>query len=166
MTTIADALEIMTVIAACHHRTAPRTDDHEAAIATAKIWAELLDPYQLPQTDLIAAIKQRARACADAPEPSDIIRIARQIRGDRTTNPDPDEPTREDLYQRRSEDKAAPDPAPYPEDWTPEQRVSAYWYTLARGITVQTDTGWNAVLTQIEREHQRHHDLCKTEAPQ
>jgi hypothetical protein len=84
VTTTADALEIMTVVAACHHRTAPRMDDEQAALATASIWAELFSTYKLELRDLIAAVKKRALGHADAPEPAEIIQFAREIRRDRT----------------------------------------------------------------------------------
>ncbi|POY15212.1 hypothetical protein [Mycobacterium kansasii] len=83
MTTPADALDVMTVVAACHHRTAPRMDDEQAALATALIWAELFSAYKLDLTDLIAAVKKRALTHADAPEPAEIIQFAREIRRDR-----------------------------------------------------------------------------------
>lgn len=83
MTTTADALEIMTIVAACHHRTAPRMDDHEAALATARVWADLFSTYRLELPDLIAAVKKRAATHPDAPEPAEIITFAREIRRDR-----------------------------------------------------------------------------------
>lgn len=83
MTTTADALEVMTIVAACHHRTAPRLDDHEAALATARVWADLFSTYQLELPDLIAAVKKRAATHPDAPEPAEIITFAREIRRDR-----------------------------------------------------------------------------------
>ena len=70
MTTTADALEVMTLVAACHHRTAPRMDDEQATIATATIWAELFSQYRLELPDLFAAVKRRALTQADAPEPA------------------------------------------------------------------------------------------------
>jgi hypothetical protein len=83
MTTPADVLEIMTIVAACHHRTAPRMDDHDATRATAAIWADLFNVYELELPDLIAAVKKRALSHADAPEPAEIIQFAREIRHDR-----------------------------------------------------------------------------------
>ena len=91
MTTTADALEVMTVVAACHHRTAPRMDDRDATRATATIWAELFDQYRLDLPDLIAAVKKRALAHADAPEPAEIITFAREIRRDRAEREDRDQ---------------------------------------------------------------------------
>lgn len=84
MTSPADALEVMAIVAACHHRTAPRMDDHEATLVTARIWAGLFDVYKLELADLIAAVKKRALSFADAPEPAEIIQFAREIRRDRT----------------------------------------------------------------------------------
>lgn len=84
MTTTADALEVMTVVAACHHRTAPRMDDRQATLATANIWAELFTVYRLELPDLLAAVKKRALSHAEAPEPAEIIQFAREIRRDRT----------------------------------------------------------------------------------
>lgn len=84
MTTTAQALEVMTIVAACHHRTAPRMDDEQATLATALIWAELFSVYKLELQDLINAVKKRALTHADAPEPAEIIAFARDIRTERT----------------------------------------------------------------------------------
>jgi hypothetical protein len=83
MTTIADALEVMTLVSVCHHRTAPRMDDRDVAKATAGVWAELFSTYRLELPDLLAAVKKRALSHPDAPEPADIIAFAREIRRDR-----------------------------------------------------------------------------------
>ncbi|ART68185.1 hypothetical protein BTO20_05930 [Mycobacterium dioxanotrophicus] len=83
MTTVADALEVMTLIVACHHRTAPRMDDREATIATATIWAELFSQYGLELPDLLAGVKRRALGNAEAPEPAEIITAAREYRAQR-----------------------------------------------------------------------------------
>lgn len=83
MTTRSEALKVMTVVAACHHRTAPRMDDPDVARATADIWAELFSRYNLALPDLIAAVKQRALKHPEAPEPAEIIAVAREIRRDR-----------------------------------------------------------------------------------
>lgn len=85
MITTADALDVMTVVAACHRRTAPRMDDEEATLATAAIWAELFNEYRLTQADLIKAVKKRALTNADAPEPAEIIHFAREIRRERSS---------------------------------------------------------------------------------
>lgn len=82
-TTPADAMQVLLIVQACHRRTAPRMDDEQAARATATIWAELFNTYQLELPDLIAAVKKRAATHADAPEPAEIISVAREIRRDR-----------------------------------------------------------------------------------
>lgn len=105
MTTTADALEVMTIVAACHHRTAPRMDDHQAALATARIWAELFDTYKLELPDLIAAVKKRALGHPEAPEPAEIITFAREIRRDRTERESTEE--RESREDRRDADLEA-----------------------------------------------------------
>lgn len=83
MTTVSEAIEVMGVVAACHHRTAPRMDDREAVLVTANIWAELFSVYGLDVDILKDAVKKRATTSADAPEPAEIIAVAREIRRDR-----------------------------------------------------------------------------------
>ena len=97
MTSVSDVIEVMGVVAACHHRTAPRMDDREAVLVTAGIWAELFSAYNLSKADLVAAVKKRARGAADAPEPSEIIAVAREIRNDRIDRMDPDERPRREV---------------------------------------------------------------------
>lgn len=84
--TRADALEVMTLVAACHRRTAPRMDDEQVALATAEVWAELFTKQNLRKGDLLAAVKQRAQSESDAPEPADIIRVALKIRRERAAD--------------------------------------------------------------------------------
>ncbi len=84
MVTTADVLDLMMLISACHHRTAPRMDDREVAIGTANVWAELFNRHALAVADLEAAVKRRAESEADAPEPAEIIRFARDVRALRT----------------------------------------------------------------------------------
>lgn len=83
MITTADALEVMTIVAACHHRTAPRMDDREVTLVTAKTWADLFNEFRLELADLIAAVKKRAARNEIAPEPAEIIQFARDIRNER-----------------------------------------------------------------------------------
>lgn len=109
MISTADALDLMTLITACHRRTAPRMDDREVAIATATTWAELFNAQKLEMPDLTASVKLRAQSEADAPEPAEIIRLARQRRAERCERETPAErEAREDrrdaaLAQRRAE---------------------------------------------------------------
>lgn len=80
MITTADAMEVMLVVQACHRRTAPRMDDEQVAVATATIWAELFNDWKLTLPHLIKAVKTRASYEAEAPEPAEIIKFARDIR--------------------------------------------------------------------------------------
>lgn len=105
MITTADALDVMTVVAACHRRTAPRMDDEQAALATATIWAELFNVHELTPDDLIAAVKKRATAHADSPEPAEIIAFARDIRRERRAR-SVDRSEFEQLCESKSEDAA------------------------------------------------------------
>lgn len=107
MTSRADAIEVMTIVAACHRRTAPRMDDEQATLATASVWAELFSQYQLELQDLVAAVKKRALAAAEAPEPAEIIAFAREIRRDRTEREsDAERDARQARHDRRIADAA------------------------------------------------------------
>ena len=97
MTTTADVMEVMGMIAACHRRTAPHMDDRDSVRVTAQVWAELFSAYNLSKDDLVAAVKKRARGAADAPEPAEIIAVAREIRNDRIDRMDPDERPRREV---------------------------------------------------------------------
>jgi len=92
--TPADAMEVLTLIAACHHRTAPRLDDEATARATATVWAELLNAHRLDKADALAAVKRRAATNPVAPEPAEVIAVAREIRRDRDARTGPTTPTR------------------------------------------------------------------------
>lgn len=84
--TRADALEVMSCVAACHPRTAPRWhDDPDATKFTADIWADMFNRHNLELRDLLTAVKDRAADTADtAPEPGEIIQVARAIRRSRS----------------------------------------------------------------------------------
>lgn len=152
MTTPADALEVMAIVAACHHRTAPRMDDPEAALVTAKLWSELFDGYDFTVGELIAAVKSRARGCPDAPEAADIIRVARSARSDRMERAEiaaDEHGYGEGHYP--GDAKAAPDLAAYPDDWDSAQRTTAYWYALRLHAVPQTTAGWKALAAQLKQ---------------
>jgi hypothetical protein len=175
MTTTADALEILTVVTACHHRTAPRLDDPEVAKATADLWADLLSGYDLTCTEYIEAVKQRAKSCPDAPEPADLIRVARATRQEALwrDEPEPDYHRSGDYHRSAvdpGDEKAAPDPPDYPREWTTEQRVSAYWHAVRLRAMPTTTKGWHAILKQLEqqREHRREQvaEIMETEGTQ
>lgn len=85
MITRSDALEIMTAVIGAHPRTAPRWhDDPDAAKVTADIWADMFNRHKLNKRDLLDAVVRRA---ADnpltAPEPGEIIAVARGVRRER-----------------------------------------------------------------------------------
>lgn len=152
MITPADALEVMAVVAACHHRTAPRMDDREAALVIAKHWADLLDGYDFTVPELIKAVKSRAKVCPDAPEAADIIRVARSARSEqmsRNAAPVADTDSWDGHYP--GDAKAAPDLAPYPAEWDSNQRLSAYWYALRMHAVPQSTSGWKALAAQLKR---------------
>lgn len=86
MITRADALDVMTAVVGAHPRTAPRWhDDPQAATATADVWAQMFNRHHLDRDTLVAAVVTRA---ADqpltAPEPGEIIAVARQLRRNRS----------------------------------------------------------------------------------
>lgn len=103
MITPADAMQVLLIVQACHRRTAPRMDDEDAIRVTAGIWAELFNHHRLELPDLIAAVKRRALTEADAPEPAEIITVARQIRRDRDAATGPT-PAYEALCEAKGED--------------------------------------------------------------
>lgn len=150
MTTPADALEVMTIVAACHHRTAPRMDDPEAAFATAKIWSELFDGYDFTTAELIAAVKHRAKSCPDAPEAADIIRVARATRTDQMARAVNVGTTHVADEHYPGDAKAAPDAAEFPADWDTEKRTAAYWYAMRLHALPRSTRGWQAIAEQIE----------------
>lgn len=159
MITTADVLEVMTVITACHHKTAPRMDDEQVTMATAKIWLDLLARYDFTKDDLVAAVKSRAEVCPDAPEAADVIRVARAARSDRMERaPLPEfRPPRhgddDDYdYRRPGDAKAASDPGEYPREWSSEQRLAAYWHALRLHAIPSTAAGWKSIATQLERK--------------
>lgn len=117
MITTADALELVALVAACHYRTAPRMDDREVVLATASVWAELFNEHKFDLPDLIAAVKQRAKGISEAPEPADIIRVARAIRAERNEREELAElEARQSTWEAKGADDtpaiAAPAPAP------------------------------------------------------
>lgn len=108
MTSISDAIEVMGVVAACHHRTAPRMDDRQAVLVTAGVWAELFSLYNLSLADLLAAVKKRALTAPDAPEPAEIIAVAREIRRDRSDREsDTERRDREEMIDAKAEGRKA-----------------------------------------------------------
>jgi hypothetical protein len=153
MITVADALEVMTIVTACHHRTAPRMDDEEVAFATAGIWRDLFEGYDFSTAELVAAVKFRAKTCPDAPEPADIIRVARTNRSDRMARePLPQNTPDEEPTHYPGDAKAAPDPGEYPAEWDADQRCGAYWFALRLKAVPRTTAGWRAIDDQLREQ--------------
>lgn len=145
MTTTADAIEVMTIVAACHHRTAPRMDDREAIIATASVWAELFSAHRLELSDLLAAVKMRAQFERDAPEPAEIIKFARKVRTDRAGEEGPT-PEYEALCESKAEDadelaERRRDRALAPKVERPQLRALVAGIAKVRAIDTGTDQG-------------------------
>lgn len=88
MTSRQEALKVMAVVAACHHRTAPRMDDADVTRMTADVWADLFTAYNLTLADLLTGVKKRALKHPEAPEPAEIIKFAREIRQERMAKED------------------------------------------------------------------------------
>jgi len=68
--------------------------------------------------------------------------------------------------------KAAPDPPPYPYDWTTRERCAAYWFVIYHDrVDFPADTdGWRPILVRARNEETRHvydHEqlLLSTELP-
>lgn len=101
--TTADALAVMAEIAACHPRTAPRVDDTQATLAIAATWARLFAAAHLTRTELVDAVHRRALSQAGAPEPAELIAVARAARQDRAMRePDSARRAREDAIDARA----------------------------------------------------------------
>lgn len=50
----------------------------------------------------------------------------------------------------------------YPDEWTSDQRLTAYWYALGYGIKVRSTHAWHNVLADAERTADRHHRKVNT----
>jgi hypothetical protein len=158
MITTADTLEIMTVVAACHPRTAPRIDDREVALATAGIWVELLAEFDFSKDELISAVKSRAKVCSEAPEVADVIRVARSRRSEQMARTGVPSPAGIDGKPEHypGDAKAAADLPDYPAGWTAEQRMTAYWYVIRERHTWPATTdNWRTILHLAQRPRAR-----------
>jgi hypothetical protein len=149
MITTSDVLEVMAVVAACHQRTAPRLDDQAVALATASVWVELLNDYDFTKAELVAAVKNRAKVCPDAPEVADVIRVARSARSEQMAQATP-------LHVEAHEDypgdaKAADDMPGMPRDWPADKCVTVYWFALKMRAAPHTTAGWEALAAQLQR---------------
>ena len=61
-----------------------------------------------------------------------------------------------DEYHPYGDGMAANEPPEYPAEWSAEERVSAYWYALNRGIRVRSSNAWESVLVDARRTAGRH----------
>lgn len=61
-------------------------------------------------------------------------------------------------YEHPGDALAQRDPAEYPADWTPQQRLTAYWYAHGYQITVDSTDSWRGVLIAAERISDRRHN--------
>ena len=91
MITTSDAIEVMGRVAICHHKTAPGMDDPTAVKVTACVWARMFNECKLTLDVLLEAVEKRAASNPDAPEPAEIISVAREIRRDRSARWDDDD---------------------------------------------------------------------------
>lgn len=120
-------------------------------------WAEVVDQYDLDQDDLIAGVVSYYTTNHDgrAMQVSDLVRHSRAHRADRSDRAplaELDKPRVPDDEHYPGDAKAAPDPAPYPADWTVEQRTSAYWYAVTLHAMPHTTAGWVGIAKQLERK--------------
>jgi hypothetical protein len=54
-----------------------------------------------------------------------------------------------------AEEDISPEPPPYPDGWTADQRVAAYWHALNFTQFPGRTEGWHAVWKSLERERDR-----------
>jgi hypothetical protein len=54
---------------------------------------------------------------------------------------------------------AAKEPAPYPNEWNPKQRITAYWAAHKLQRNPQTETEWRRLFTQTHNDANRHHHI-------
>lgn len=81
--TPADAADLIRYISLGNWRTSPRPKTPEEATLMARVWADAFNRYGLELPDLQAAAAAYVSDHGDGPQPSDIVKIARQIRRDR-----------------------------------------------------------------------------------
>lgn len=60
--------------------------------------------------------------------------------------------------------KAAPDPPPYPREWTPQQKVWAYWAAMRISRFPTHSSGWYGICTQAEQMWGRRAQLALGES--
>ena len=78
-----EAAKVLAHIAMLHRRTAPKVTDDAERGALCAAWAAACNRHDLDLPDLLAAVIQRAADEPQAPEPAELITVARRIRADR-----------------------------------------------------------------------------------
>ena len=78
-----EAAKVLAHIAMLHRRTAPKVTDDAERGALCAAWAAACNRHDLDLPDLLAAVIQRAADEPQAPEPAELIAVARRIRADR-----------------------------------------------------------------------------------
>lgn len=165
--TVAAVAETLKLAALLDDRITP---SDKARIAA---WAEQIHRHNLSRDDLLDAVQAfYDQPSAQAIGVGDLIKHARTIRRDRLNRDDdtvwanpPTPPEQPEHYP--GDAKAAPDPADYPSEWTPQQRVTAYWAALRLHAQPRTEQGWRSLLTQVQAQAQNRkptQDTCDEQA--
>lgn len=81
--TPADAADLLADVAIAHRRTAPRPTNADEALRLADAWAAIFNVHRLTMPLLRQALVVRAADNLDAPEPAELVAVARKIRQDR-----------------------------------------------------------------------------------
>lgn len=105
---VAAAGEVVRYTTLVHRRTAIRPANTNEAQAIAIAWARIFARYALDLPTLIAAVDERAAGEAIAPEPAEIVAVAREIRRRAAERETPEQRrAREDRLDRELEAKLA-----------------------------------------------------------
>lgn len=141
-----DVIDVLSVVAAATRRPVGETD--------VGIWEPVIG--SLPKDLALQAVRDHIRDCPGVwLEPGHVYQRVRNMRRDvMERDPHAIGPGREQEWYP-GDAKAAPDPAPYPADWSPEQRVTAYWYARRFYAVPHTTEGWRALLVQMESHTKR-----------
>jgi hypothetical protein len=139
-----DVIDVLSVVAAATRRSVGESD--------VAIWEPVIG--SLPKDLALQAVRDHIR---DSPgvwlEPGHVYQRARAIHRDYL-----DRETAPSIQAKREQEhfpgdaKSAPDAAPYPPEWTTEQRLTTYWYALRFHAVPHTTAGWRALLEQRESE--------------
>src|SRR4029077_14969487 len=121
MSEIAASPQTVRAVAAALGRARLFDDQLEGAAAgRSAAWAEVVDQYDIDQSDLLAGVTAYYSSNREGRvmQVADLVRPARAIRVDRDERAAlPEMPPARPDEHFRGDAKAAPDPAPYPPDW-------------------------------------------------